>query len=354
MSTGRHRKVQPHSHRKVQSHRGSMAAATVVFALGTAVVSTAWTTAAAAAPMKYGWWSATNAGTPFTPPAPPDVPAKGLYAANTVSGPSAIAALTFNIPSGATVGALTLVATGNPVMTSPPIACEIPTSGQGYTPAEGGAWSAKPAYDCKAGQVTGTAGSDGKTLTFPVAPFAKSGSLSVAIVAVGQADRIPFDAPTASALAITTSSPSLGGGAGAPIGSGVPGSGATGSGAGAAGANAPAAPAPPAAGAAVAGTAPAAGMPPAVASPQQTPPTTTGSTQDAAPAANSTPSGARINAATILGLAAMVGALLFWTEGFGVLGGRVRSLAGRRGPPGSSTYPEEPSLSEPAGAAGHS
>jgi len=331
-----------------------MAAATVVFALGTAVVSTAWTTAAAAAPMKYGWWSATNAGTPFTPPAPPDVPAKGLYAANTVSGPSAIAALTFNIPSGATVGALTLVATGNPVMTSPPIACEIPTSGQGYTPAEGGAWSAKPAYDCKAGQVTGTAGSDGKTLTFPVAPFAKSGSLSVAIVAVGQADRIPFDAPTASALAITTSSPSLGGGAGAPIGSGVPGSGATGSGAGAAGANAPAAPAPPAAGAAVAGTAPAAGMPPAVASPQQTPPTTTGSTQDAAPAANSTPSGARINAATILGLAAMVGALLFWTEGFGVLGGRVRSLAGRRGPPGASTYPEEPSLSEPAGAAGHS
>ncbi|HET6909092.1 MAG TPA: hypothetical protein VFH54_07125 [Mycobacteriales bacterium] len=347
MSRGRHRKVQPHTGRK--------AAATVVFALGTAVVSTAWTTAAADAPMKYGWWSATNAGTPFTPPAPPDVPAKGLYVANSVSGPSAIAALTFNIPSGATVGALTLVATGNPVMSSPPLACEIPASGQGYTPAEGGAWSAKPAYDCKAGQVTGTAGSDGKTLTFPVAPFAKSGSLSVAIVAVGQADRIPFNAPTASALAITTSSPSVGGGAGAPIGSGVPGSGATGSGAGAAGANAPAAPAPPAAGAAVAGAAPSAGMPPAVASPQQTQAaTTTGSTQGAAPAASSTPSGARINAATILGLAAMVGALLFWTEGFGVLGGRVRSLAGRRGPPDGSTYPEEPSISEPAGAAGHS
>jgi hypothetical protein len=223
--------------------------------------------------------------------------------------------------------------------------------------AEDGAWSAKPAYDCKAGQVTGTAGSDGKTLTFPVAPFVKSGTLSVAIVAVGQADRIPFNAPTSSALALTTSPPAGAGGGATSVGSGMPGSGTTGSGAGPAAGNAPSAPAPPAAGAAVAGSAPDAGVPPAVAgSPSAQSATTgsTGSTQDAAPAASSSPSGARINVATALGLAAMVGALVFWTEGFGVLGGRVLSLAGRRRPLDPAAYPEEATINEPAESLGHS
>jgi len=339
-------------HRRLRHHYGSKAAATILFAFGAAVASTAWTGAAADAPVKYGWWSATNAGTPFTPPAPPDVPAKGMYVENNVSGPSAISAISFTVPNGATVGLLTLVATGSPIMSNPPMACLMPASAQGYKPAQDGAWSAKPAYDCKAGQAAGEVGSDGKTVTFPVAGLVRSGALNVAIVATGQADRIPFNAPTSSALSLTTA-PQSSGAVGSSAGSGVPGSGATGSTGSGMAAAGPAAPAPPNAGSVAAGAVPDAGVPPAVAAPQtaQSQPGTspTGSTANAAPAAASSPSHARVNAATVLGLAAMVAALLFWTEGFGILGGRIHSLAGRRRQPAvAAAYPAESAAAEPA------
>src|SRR5947209_13954399 len=99
MSRGRHRRQ---SNSRLLRVTGAAMAA-----LGVAVLSTAGVQAFAAAPLKYGWWSATNAGAPVAPPAPPDVPAKGMYVENGFSGATAIAALTFSIPGSASVGSLT-------------------------------------------------------------------------------------------------------------------------------------------------------------------------------------------------------------------------------------------------------
>ena len=354
MSRGRHRLTHPR--RRAWPRRPLRSGAVALGAVGVAVLSTAWTTAAADAPSKYGWWSQANAGAPVAAPAPPDVPDKGLYVANGFAGPTAISALSFTVPTGATVGNLTLVATGNPVMTTAPQACALTSAGTGYQSAQNGDWSAAPAYDCSAGKVDGSIGSDGKTVTFAVGPLVKNGSLDLAIIPTGQADRIPFEPPTDSALAVTASSSSgstaaAGGGGGGIFGSA---GGSSGSGAQASGGSgaAPALPPPPPSGATT-GTAPDAGLAPAVASPQSSAPAGT-SLAGAQPAAASSGPAGRHTAATVIGLLAVVAALLFWSEGFGLLGGRTASLAAprRRVVP----YPDEgvAPLTSPQSAAAHS
>src|SRR5689334_22285649 len=83
------------------------------------------TAALAQAPLEQGWWTTGNPGSVEgspTPPAPPDVPAKGLLvqggsssasgASNT--GPTSYAGLVYLLPDGALLGPLTLnVASGS-------------------------------------------------------------------------------------------------------------------------------------------------------------------------------------------------------------------------------------------------
>jgi hypothetical protein len=346
MSRGRHRQPSP--------RRGLRIAGSAAAAAGIAVLSTSGIHALAAAPLKYGWWSATNAGAPITPPAPPDVPAKGLYVENGFSGATAIAALSFSVPTSAKVGALTLTTTGSPVINAAPLACPIDAKSVSYRPSEDGQWAQRPSYDCTHA-VKGTVSSDKKTVTFAATSLVRAGSLAVAIVAGGTADRIPFQQPAATALTLT-SAPA--GSSGTTAQSGTGGGGAysqpaspskpQAAGAGAA-AGAVSAPAPPSTGSVGAGTTSDPGVPPAVASPQASgaPVSAGGGT---AAAASSSGGGGSNRLATVLGLAAVIAALVFWAEGFGVLGGRIVTLAGRRR---TVPYPAEP-LTETSTTPAHS
>jgi hypothetical protein len=283
--------------------------------------------ARANAPVKDGWWTETNTGLGVSA-VPAQVPAGGLYVENGFNGPVAISALSFDVPAGATVGQMTLAVTGNPVLTSPPVACELTTTGEAFKPAEGGKWSDRPAYDCSQGKVTATVASNKSSVTFAVGALLHNGVIAVAVLAGGPADQIAFAKPGSSTLAVSQ--------------------------AGSATAGAPAPPPVPS----VPPTAPPAFIPgTAVSTPPSNPitsPATTSSasgpslaspapsnasTSSAAPApagnaaagvrsslARSTSSNAG-KAGAILGAIGLVGLLVAYTEGYGLLGGRIRPLA---------------------------
>lgn len=318
-------------------------------AVALAGAASMWSGAAAQAPDAYGWWSATNNGTPIAP-TPPDVPADGLYVENGFTGATAIAALSFTVPSGASVGTITLKTAGNPLITAPPIACALTATS--FTAAEGGAWSDKPSYDCHT-QTKGTVSSDSSSIAFPAAGLMKNGRLAVAILAGAQTDRIPFQKPDASTLVITqtpTGAPAGTTGATTSTGSSYGGASTTSGPTASSGSGS--VPAAPPAGADVSAGAPTdAGMAPAVAAPAGTSAPASGGAAPAAAAGNAgsgKPDGPT-KLATGLGLAAMIGAMLFWTEGFGPLGGRVSTFAARRRPEGA--YPDEPLTGQPSAAA---
>jgi len=336
--------------RRVRGGRIALAAA--LTAIGVGALS-AWDGASAAAPDKFGWWDVGNAGA-VAAPAPPDVPAKGLYVENGFNGPTAISALTFAVPSGAQVGGLTLQTAGSPVITSPPVACPLTSQAQGYQPAEDGAWSAHPAYDCTT-KVVGVVSSDQKTVTFSVGRFVHDGVLAIALLAGGSADRVPFATPAATALAVTVpatgsgalpGTPNAGGGttATSPAGA-APGVAPVGNGLAGLAAAAPADPASPPAAPDIAGAPAAVGLPPVTASSTDGP--AASETRGRALAADTGSSGSSHRAATAIGLAAVVAALVFWSEGFGVLGGRVTTFTTRRRTPA----PAEETVSDAAPAA---
>ncbi len=311
-------------------------------------VATGALPATAEAPVKYGWWSAANQG-PVAPPAPPDVPAKGLYVENGFAGPTAVSALSFTLAPGETAKTVTLAVTGNPAISSAPVAC--PLKADTYQPAENGAWSDAPAYDC-AHQLTGKVAADQSTVTFDVSGLGRTGDLAIAVLAGGPADRVAFEAPSASTLTVDaapaasgTGTGTAGGGTGAYGGTGTYGGGSASSGTPPAPPAAPdqsvpapqgdasfsppagtAAPAP-----AIAGDSGGAQQAPAPAGAPATRPVAAGA------AGGST--GHR--AASLLGLAALVVALVAWSEGFGVLGGRAVSLAVRRRTAATADGPED-------------
>lgn len=279
------------------------------------------TSASATAPTKDGWWNETNVGLGFSA-TPPQVPSGGLYVQNGFSGPAAISALTFDVPTGAAVGPLTLHVAGKAVITSPPIACPLTTAGRNYTPAQGGAWSDRPAYDCSHAKVSGTVSADQTSVTFDVGPLLSDGEVAVAVLAGGDADQIAFDPPGPSSMAVTgfaTPAAPAGAAPAAPSGSaGFP-TGSTGSPSG------------------VAATVPpvALGVLP---SPGVTPPATPAATPSGSGVRSSNPSAVREprggqatrsgskTIGAILGVIGLVGLLVAYTEGYGLLGGRIRPL----------------------------
>jgi hypothetical protein len=313
-----------------------------------------WTSPAnAAAPVKDGWWTETNQGIGFAPPAPPQVPSGGLYIENGFTGPTAISALTFQVNPGDSVGSIALKIAGNPVITSPPVACPITAAGQNYQPAQGGAWGDAPAYDCTKAQVTGKVSSDNTTVTFDAGPLLDNGTIAAVIKAGGNADQVAFNAPGPDTLTVTPGGGSGGDTSGAPSGSpagetsgqpiGV------GSGSGATGAS-PVAPVSglsslPAFGATATPPALAAGAPAGVtpstqagggqigpgsrssSGPQRLAFRTSGSTSGSG-------SSVRKDVAEVIGVAAVLAALVAYSEGFGLLGGRIDRPA-RRQPPAS-------------------
>jgi hypothetical protein len=304
--------------------------------------------AGASGPSKYGWWYEANAGLPVAPPPPPQVPADGLYVENGFGGPTAIAALTFTVPPGDQLGPMTLKISGTPTLTQAPLACSMSPASTDYKAAEGGSWTARPAFDCKKAQAIGSVDSGRTTVTFNVDAFLANGNVSVVILAGGPADQVAFQKPDNSTLQTTSGDV----GAAPGVASASPGasSGAPDTSSGISNGAAPSAllpdvsPLPPidtAAGAALAGPTPPAGPPGAAASGGGAPSGSQGSALGR-PAAATLRRGWHTELATGLGLTAVLIALIGWALGYGPLGGRVLPLsvplrAPSRQPPGSAT-----------------
>jgi hypothetical protein len=298
------------------------------------------TSAEANGPTKYGWWYEANQGLPVPPPPPPQVPPDGLYVGNGFSGPTAISALTFTVPSGAGVGPLTLKIAGNPTITQPPSACTLSPASAGYKPAQEGAWSDRPSYECKKAQITGSVDANQTSVTFKVDPFLANGILSLVVLAGGAADQIAFQKPDDSALRITNGDTAAGAG-GATYG----GAGTDLQSSGGDASNLPSQPSSSAnysqplvdtraGGAPIGPTGPSAPGSPVPAAPSggtggaRSPGYALGS-----PASVRVRQGWHTTAATALGLASALGALVAWTLGYGPLGGRIQPLSVRLRPP---------------------
>ena len=132
------------------------------------------------------WWQGQPDGAPL--PAPPNVPANGLWVSGGQASPVAIAAIRFQL--GATEATPALTAKVNRAF--PPaqataaanvdqlVVMACPTNGA-WNPAQAGAWSARPQYDC-ARAVTGTLTPDGTTISFDLGAVATDGKVDVALV----------------------------------------------------------------------------------------------------------------------------------------------------------------------------
>jgi hypothetical protein len=156
-----------------------------------------------------GWWWVLHRSALPAPPAPPDVGAADLLlqggdlaravVPDTAPAPTALAALRFTTPPGASVGALVLsVATGAQ-------AADVrayPSLGT-WAPAQGGAIEQAPQPDLSR-FAPGFLSADGGQLVFPEAGAltGEDGVLSVVLVA-GVADRVVVHHPSAGALAVT-------------------------------------------------------------------------------------------------------------------------------------------------------
>jgi hypothetical protein len=134
-------------------------------------------------------------------PAAPDAPADGLHVAGGASEPSAIAALAYEIPDGATAESLSLTLAGVSPSVDGLRACTIPLDAAGFEPAQNGAWPDRPAYDCDAGAVPVVV--DGATATFDVGALQQGTVLAIALVP-GSTDRASIEKPSDDALAVTT------------------------------------------------------------------------------------------------------------------------------------------------------
>ena len=126
------------------------------------------------------WWAAEQG--PSTLPAPPSVPAGGLWVSSNPAGPQAVSAVRFVLPQGTADPVLSLVIStvapstgiGGDVMACPTTSAWPP--GPGPSP-----WTARPAADCQAGQVVGAVSADGHTLSFDLAKVATAGVVDVVL-----------------------------------------------------------------------------------------------------------------------------------------------------------------------------
>lgn len=130
---------------------------------------------AGASGLQIGVWAATGGA-----PAPPTVPAGGLWVQSTPNGPTAISAMRFTLSPGDSLPAVVLhvaqfnapPSTPAAQVTTPILACAVQGSWQPTDPATPGALSAAPAYDCSKGQAAGTPSPDNTKYVFDVAAFA--------------------------------------------------------------------------------------------------------------------------------------------------------------------------------------
>jgi hypothetical protein len=156
--------------------------------------------ASAEAPVTQAWWWSGSA----IPSAPPDVPADGLLVQGGPSAPTAYAAVRFEVPGTATVGALTLHLSGTATPNSALKLCRIEAT---FEPVQGGDLAKAPAYDCR-DTATGAVQSD--RVTVDASQFVDDGVVMIALLPVGAADRMVFAKPGTDALEVHLSSDASG------------------------------------------------------------------------------------------------------------------------------------------------
>jgi hypothetical protein len=124
------------------------------------------------------WWEAETATTQL--PAPPEVPAGGLWVSSTPAGPQSVSAVRFVLAPGYSAPVLTLkVASAQPAASVAVVACEATSSWKaGPGPSD---WSGRPTSDCSRGSVPGVLGSAAAAMTFALAPLLSHGSVDVVL-----------------------------------------------------------------------------------------------------------------------------------------------------------------------------
>jgi hypothetical protein len=156
--------------------------------------------AGADAPVAIGWWSQASA----LPP-PPDVSADGLYVQGGPGGPVAISALRFQLPTGTNPDQLVLIPNGVASPSAAVQVCPLKPESLDFQPAQNGAWSDAPAYDCSGANAIVGEADDSGALTFKIGTLPQDGILGVAVIATGATDRVPIAKPDASTLTTTPS-----------------------------------------------------------------------------------------------------------------------------------------------------
>ena len=303
--------------------------------------------AAAAAPVRTGWWNTAPAG--FFPT---QTSSGQLAVSEGAAGPTAVAGLAY--PSGGTPAGgavLTLTIDGNSSFGPTQVqVCPVKETSLGWK-AGGGQTGPPPAFDCSR-SVAGQVASSGSSVAFNLGSGQAEPDGSFNLVVLPAPGALPFqmvaDAPGPSSLAPRPTSAGAGapapspaggsqtapaplGGASSPAPDGSGGStapsdqgasfspGDTGSGVAAL----PAPAAPPPSTASSAQVAPAPGSP------------STGANGASAaalpPPLGATAAGRSSPTGRILGFAALLIVLVLYSEGFGVLGGRIRPLSSRYG-----------------------
>jgi len=181
----------------------------VAVAAGVGVVSLAGFSgpATAQAPRLQGWWESTNpGGLPVAPPAAPDVPSDGLLVQAGPSGPSAYAALVYDLPADATAQSLTLQLAPGTLPSAAPTLTLCGLRQPSFAAQQGGPMSDAPAYDCGH---TASAILDGSSFTFRVGSLVSDGALAVAVLPGDASTRAALAQPTDSSLTVSSGSSAL-------------------------------------------------------------------------------------------------------------------------------------------------
>lgn len=160
--------------------------------------------ASAAAPDTYGWWWKAQQTSDFMLPAPPSVPADGLYVANDPSGPTAVAGLRYaSAGSGSAVLQLVVAQGSTSAIADQIVAC--PTS-DAVSGGQAELWAARPEGDCDAGKVPGEASPDGTAVVWKLgSPFEVAPSTWNVVLQPDPESLVPFqvafDAPAENSFA---------------------------------------------------------------------------------------------------------------------------------------------------------
>src|SRR4051794_31858804 len=131
------------------------------------------TPAGAVSDTTSGYWS--------TVPVGPGVPSKGMWVAADPAGPVAIAALRLTLGDGESAPVILSLKLDRQMPDAAASIFACPTTGA-WQPAEAGAMSAAPKYDCSKARVVGVPSSDGTRLVFDASPLATTMGLDVALV----------------------------------------------------------------------------------------------------------------------------------------------------------------------------